>query len=218
MHDAPRLTPGYRLQKLEVSNWGTFDSSRGTVHVVRPCGATTLLIGQNGSGKSTLVDALLTLFVRPVVRNYNVAAGAQKTERDERTYIKGAFDRRSRDEDNRAEVQFLRPDGRHYSTLLATFKNDRGDAFTVAQVLYLGGDGGAEKVYAFAQGEKSIAEHCANLATTERVRQQMEKRGFRATDKYNEYHGWVAKFTGMQPKAMDVFNQTVAVKDIQSLN
>lgn len=218
MHDAPRLTPGYRLQKLEVSNWGTFDSSRGTVHVVRPCGATTLLIGQNGSGKSTLVDALLTLFVRPVVRNYNVAAGAQKTERDERTYIKGAFDRRSRDEDNRAEVQFLRPDGRHYSTLLATFKNDRGEAFTVAQVLYLGGDGGAEKVYAFAQGEKSIAEHCANLATTERVRQQMEKRGFRATDKYNEYHGWVAKFTGMQPKAMDVFNQTVAVKDIQSLN
>lgn len=147
------------------------------MHVVRPC-ATTLLIGQNGSGKSTLVDALLTLFVRPVVRNYNVAAGAQKTERDERTYIKGAFDRRSRDEDNRAEVQYLRPDGRNYSTLLATFKNDRGDAFTVAQVLYLGGDGGAEKVYAFAQGEKSIAEHCANLATTERVRQQMESAAF----------------------------------------
>jgi uncharacterized protein YPO0396 len=218
MHDAPRPKPGFRLEKLEVSNWGTFDSSRGTVHVVRPCGATTLLIGQNGSGKSTLVDALLTLFVRPVVRNYNVAAGAQKTERDERSYVKGAFDRRSRDEDNRAEVKFLRPDGKHYSTLLATFKNERGEAFTVAQVLYLGGDGGVEKVYAFAQEERSIAEHCANLATTERVKQQLEKRGFRATDKYTEYYGWIAKLTGMQPKAMDVFNQTVAVKDIQSLN
>lgn len=53
---------GYRLYKLEIYNWGTFDSSRGNIHTVRPEGATTLLIGQNGSGKSTLVDALLTLF------------------------------------------------------------------------------------------------------------------------------------------------------------
>src|SRR5580698_2320191 len=85
--------PGFRLHKLEVYNWGTFDSTSGQVHTVRPAGQTTLLIGQNGSGKSTLVDALLTLLVRPVVRNYNVAAGAHKQERDERTYIKGACGR-----------------------------------------------------------------------------------------------------------------------------
>src|SRR6266478_5910640 len=114
---------GFRLHKLEVFNWGTFDSTRGEVHSVEPAGQTTLLIGQNGSGKSTLVDALLTLLVRPVVRNYNVAAGGQKQERDERTYIKGAFGRSSRDEDNRAELQFLRPRGSHYSVLLACFRN-----------------------------------------------------------------------------------------------
>src|SRR4029078_12970031 len=113
--------PGIRLQKLEVYNWGTFDSMLGNVHVVRPSGQTTLLIGQNGSGKSTLVDALLTLLVRPVVRNYNLAAGAGKQERDERTYIKGAYGRFSRDEDNRADVQYLRPKGGHYSALLACF-------------------------------------------------------------------------------------------------
>lgn len=219
MHDGSRqVLPGYRLEKLELSNWGTFDSTKGRIHVVKPGGSTTLLIGQNGSGKSTLVDALLTLFVRPVVRNYNVAAGGHKTERDERTYIKGAYDRRSRDEDNRAEIQFLRPDGRHYSTLLATFKNDRGEAFTVAQILYLSADGSTEKVYCFSPTEKSIAVDCSALATTERVRQQLEKRGFRATEKYTEYHSWIAKLTNMRPKAMDMFNQTVAVKDIQSLN
>lgn len=209
---------GFRLHRLELFNWGTFDSTNGKVHVVEPGGTTTLLIGQNGSGKSTLVDALLTLFVRPVVRNYNVAAGANKTERDERTYIKGAYDRRSRDEDNRAEVKYLRPDGKHYSVLLAYFANDAGQSFSVAQILFLGADGGLSKIYCFAPAERSIAEHCANLATADRVRRELERRGFRATERYTEYLGWLEKTTGIRPKAMDMFNQTVAVKDIQSLN
>ena len=208
---------GYRLHKLEVSNWGTFDSTRGAVHVLRPEGATALLIGENGCGKSTLVDALLTLLVRPVVRNYNVAAGAKKRERDERTYIKGACNRLSRHEDNGTQIEFLRPDGKHYSALLACFRNDRDEAFTLAQILYLNAEGGAEKVYCFAEGERSIADDCAKLSGA-RMRRQMEERGFRATDKYADYHRWLEKKTGMLPKAMDMFNQTVAVKDIQSLN
>ena len=52
----------------------------------------------------------------------------------------------------------------------------------------------------------------------ERLRQQIEKRGFRATKSYTEYHSWFVRMTGVRPKAMDIFNQTVAVKDIQSLN
>src|SRR5262249_50064502 len=81
---------GYRLQSLELRNWGTFDQH---IFRFRLDGETTLLVGQNGSGKSTLVDALLTLLVKPGVRNFNVAAGARKTERDERSYIRGAYDR-----------------------------------------------------------------------------------------------------------------------------
>ena len=30
--------PGFRLHKLEVYNWGTFDSTTGSVHLVRPEG------------------------------------------------------------------------------------------------------------------------------------------------------------------------------------
>ena len=56
-------------------------------------GEIVALVGPSGSGKSTLVDAMLTLLVRPQTRNYNVAAGASKNERDEKTYIRGAYDR-----------------------------------------------------------------------------------------------------------------------------
>ena len=102
---------------------------------------------------------------------------------------------------------------------MACFRNGKEDeAFSVALVLYLDSEGSPEKVYCFSQGEKSIAKDCAGLKSTERVRQQMEQRGFRATVKFNEYHSWFAKATAVRSKAMDMLNQTVAVKDIQSLN
>src|SRR5688572_5202104 len=107
---------GFRLHTLEVYNWGTFD---GQIHVVNPNGQTTLLVGQNGSGKSTIVDALLTLLVRPGVRNFNVAAGGRKRERDERTYLKGAYDRTGDDSGTGIQVKYLRPKGNHYSVILA---------------------------------------------------------------------------------------------------
>ena len=108
--DRPPLQ-GFRLAKLEVYNWGTFD---GSVYSVHPAGQTTLLVGENGSGKSTLVDAMLTLLVRPQTRNYNVAAGASKNERDEKTYIRGAYDRTVGD-GGRPQIQYLRSGAGHYT-------------------------------------------------------------------------------------------------------
>lgn len=138
---------GYRLHRLEVFNWGTFDE---VVHSLTLDGQTTLLVGQNGAGKSTLVDAILTLLVRPgKSRNYNLAAGANKTERSEKSYILGAYDRRSQEDSNRGEVRYLRSNGAGtttYSVLLAYFCNQATNrGFTLVQMLYLS-DGGAEKV------------------------------------------------------------------------
>ncbi len=211
--------PGYRLKKLEVTNWGTFDSTLGQVYSLAPEGRTALLVGQNGSGKSTLVDALLTLLVQPGVRNYNVAAGAKKRERDERTYIRGACGRSSSEQDAGSVTDYLRPADKHYSVLLACFqREDTGKAFTVAQVLQITGDGEVDKTYAFSDEERGIADDFGGLSRSERIRKQLVERGFFATTKYTEYHSWIARITKMRPKAMDVFNQTVAVKDIQSLN
>ena len=219
VRDADAALPGYRLDRLEVLNWGTFD---GAVHVLVLDGQTTLLVGQNGSGKSTLVDALLTLLVRPgKTRNYNLAAGANKTERTEKSYILGAFDRRSQADTNRGQVQHLRSNGAGattYSVLLACFRNRvTGRSFTLAQVLYLS-DGGVEKVYCFAGDDRSIAHDFSGLKGMDRLTQETKRRGFKATTKYSEYFEWFRKATGVKEQAMDMFNQTVAVKDIQRLN
>lgn len=207
--------PGFRLAKLEVYNWGTF---HGVVYSVQPRGNTTLLIGENGSGKSTLVDALLTLLVRPQTRNYNVAAGAQKNERDERTYIRGAYDRKSSDGYS-PQIQYLRNGRDHYTVILACFQNAQSKtSFTLCQVLYLKPDNSVEKIYAYCDEERSIVKDLGDLQSTVGLAKQLRERGFKATTTYNEYFGWFQKRVRFRTKAMDVFNQTVAVKDVQRLD
>ena len=57
---ADETRSGFRLHRLEVFNWGTFD---GRVWSLALDGRNHLLTGDIGSGKSTLVDAVTTLLV-----------------------------------------------------------------------------------------------------------------------------------------------------------
>ena len=66
---------GFRLKRLEVLNWGTFDGRVWTLHLD---GRNGLLTGDIGSGKSTLVDAITTLLVPAQRIAYNKAAGADR--------------------------------------------------------------------------------------------------------------------------------------------
>jgi len=85
---SPDTLAGFRLMRLEVFNWGTFDKR---VWVFRPDGKNALLTGDIGSGKSTLVDAVTTLLVQAQRIAYNKAAGAEAKERTLRSYVLGYY-------------------------------------------------------------------------------------------------------------------------------
>ena len=61
---------GFRLARLEVFNWGTFDKRVWTLALN---GRNGLLTGDIGSGKSTLVDAITTLLVPAHRVAYNLS-------------------------------------------------------------------------------------------------------------------------------------------------
>ncbi|TWT75300.1 ATP-binding protein [Allorhodopirellula solitaria] len=209
------LRLGFRLATFEVFNWGTFD---GRVHSISPLGTSCLLIGENGAGKSTLVDAMLTLLVRPGVRNYNVAAGAGKKERDERTYIRGAYDRTA-GSDEKPRIQYLREGNGYYTALLATFASARsGKTFTVCQVMYLTSSGDKKIYYGFDKRPRSIAGDLGDLTSGSDIKSRLVDRGFEVTESFKTYHGWIKRLVKFRSKAMDIFNQTVAVKDVQRLD
>ena len=210
--------PGYRLQRLEIYNWGTFDSSNGQVFRFEPQGRTSLLVGHNGSGKSTLVDAITTLLVDNRSRSYNVAAGAKRSERSPKSYIKGAYDRTA-DESQSSVIRFLRPKGNHLTAISGVFRDEQLDkTFTITQVLYLRTDGTDDKVYAISNQQHELKDVLNGLLKSDEVRSHLKSVGYQTTKTYVEYLGWLTKRTSMRGKAVDMFNQTVAVKDIQSLN
>lgn len=210
--------PGFRLHRLEMFNWGTFDSTDGTVFKFEPAGRTSLLVGKNGAGKSTLIDAVLTLLVEPRTRNYNVAAGAGKRERNEKSYIRGAFARSSDDAQN-AVIKYLRPKAGQLTALAATFTDEQlGKSFTLCQVMHLAADGSADKLYALCDEDRSLQEDLSGVRHADDLANHLRQLGYDTTKKFVQYRGWLGRRTGMLPKAMDMFNQTVAVKDIQSLD
>lgn len=207
--------PGYRLQLLEIFNWGTFDSSNHKVFQFRPEGRTSLLVGHNGSGKSTLVDAVTTLL--GCNRSYNLAAGAKSRERTTKTYIKGAYDQAA-DESNKSVSMFLRPKGDKLTALSAQFTDERlSKTFTLLQVLYLRNGDSDDRVYAIFDGSCELSSSLNGLNKSDEIRKHLKSLGFQTTKKPTEYLGWIAKRTKMRSKAIDMFNQTVAVKNIDSL-
>ncbi|MGB1287005.1 MAG: ATP-binding protein, partial [Aggregatilineales bacterium] len=149
---------GYRLHRLEVYNWGTFD---GSVYSVIPDGHTALLTGENGSGKSTLVDALLSLLVPTRVtggRNYNQAASNQARERTEASYVRGAYGQLHNDERGTTETRYLR-DKKNYSVLLAIFENPAlKQTITAARVFWFS-SGELKKFHVVAKRPLSVSEH-----------------------------------------------------------
>ncbi|CAA6800385.1 MAG: FIG007317: Chromosome segregation protein SMC-like, partial [uncultured Sulfurovum sp.] len=125
---------GFRLQKIELYNWGTFNKKIYTLNID---GENGLLTGDIGSGKSTVVDAITTLLVPHQKITYNKAAGSSAKERTLYSYIVGEY-KNTIDEGMRSSKAVSLRDTRDYTVLLATFNNEHlGEVVTVAQFFWL---------------------------------------------------------------------------------
>lgn len=206
--------PGFRLQRLEVRNWGTFD---GKIHILDPLGKTALLLGENGSGKSTLVDAFLTLLVPRTKRNYNMSAGsAKKRERDERTYILGAYGSESSSEESRAQIKFLRKKpGAPPTILLACFLNEAtGESVSLAQILWVQDDD-VRKLFLIARSARSIQGDFGGLRESRSWKKALKQRGFEVEESFPDYAEKVVRYLKMESTTtLALFSQTVAIKEI----
>lgn len=206
---------GFRLKRLEVYNWGTFD---GQIWTMTPDCETAVLTGANGSGKSTLVDALLTLLVEGRQRNYNLASGAGSSrERSERTYVRGQYSRSRGENTIDAKPNTLRGLDT-YSVLLAVFYDAAQDrTVSLAQVLWISNVDRVEKRYYVATCDLSIEQHFPQRHITARDL-PVEAQTFGSV--FKDYIAVARKALGLsgRAKALDLFNETVAVKDIASLN
>jgi uncharacterized protein YPO0396 len=159
---------GFRLQRLEVFNWGTFDSR---VWTLRADGRNALLTGDIGSGKSTLVDAVTTLLVPAHRVAYNKAAGAEARERSLRSYVLGHYKAARSDLGASGRPVALRGPN-SYSVILAVFHNAGYDqTVTLAQVFWLKDPAGQPlRLYAVAEKDLGITADFADFGTATAAR------------------------------------------------
>ena len=209
---------GFRLHRLEIYNWGTFNQR---IWALAPGGDNTLLTGDIGSGKSTLVDAITTLLVPPQKIAYNKAAGAETRERTLRSYVLGHYKTERSDVGLSARPVSLR-DGNSYSVLLARFHNQGYDqTVTLAQVFWLKDvDGQPARLFVLSDGTLSIAEHFSNFGQDigdlrKRLRRLAKTEIF---DSFPPYAAAFRRRFGIEnDQALDLFHQTVSMKSVGNL-
>ncbi|WP_193198995.1 ATP-binding protein [Nostoc sp. MG11] len=207
---------GFRLQRFEVLNWGTFDQRPWVLNLV---GEMALLTGANGSGKSTLVDGLLTLLVSNKRRNYNQASSATgKKERDEKSYVQGAYGRTRAEDSYGSKSKLLREKGK-LSVLLAYFHDVVSkQKVSLVQVLWMH-EGAVKKFFVIANDELAIASHFAQVNHISDLKKRLKAMGAETFEEFSKYSEQFRKRLGLQSeKALDLFSQTVSIKEIGGLN
>lgn len=215
---------GFRLQYMEVFNWGTFNEK---VFRINPRGNNSLLTGANASGKSTYIDALLTLIV-PAKRDrfYNQSSGVEKKgDRTEETYVLGHYGNIQEEGKSSTSTQKLR-DKSTYSVILAHFENTDEKKITLFQVRWFSNNE-LRRQFGIAhvplEIEKDFSQFDAKGAWKKRLYKtynaNTSKRKIEFLDGPTVYAERMSNLFGMRSaKALNLFNQVVGVKVLEDLD
>jgi uncharacterized protein YPO0396 len=209
---------GFRLHRLEVFNWGTFD---GRVWALNPGGKNALLTGDIGSGKSTLVDAVTTLLVPAQRIAYNKAAGADSKERTLRSYVLGHYKSERNEVSGTAKPVALR-DHNNYSVILGVFHNAGYDqTVTLAQVFSWMKDAQGQPARFFVCAERALSisadfAHFGPVITG--LRKKLRGLDAEVFDSFPPYGAWFRRRFGIEnEQALELFHQTVSMKSVGNL-
>jgi len=225
LSEAQPVGTGYRLQRMELYNWGTFDNR---IYTINPQGHSSLLTGANGSGKTTLIDSLLTLMVpERKYRFYNQSSGSEKkTERSEESYVLGQYGSIQEEGRNHSTAMQLRPDKQStFSILMAYFSNQAGKHLTLVQCRWFVNQE-LRRIYLIAEVPLTISEDLIPLDPKGLWRKRLrEKYPTTETaeplmffDSASKYARRMQRVFGMRsPKALTLFNQTVGIKVLGNL-
>ena len=226
MHEASTLSldfvgddsrVGFRLQRLEVLNWGTFDRR---VWRYELDGRNGLLTGDIGSGKSTLVDALTTLLVPAHRVAYNKAAGADARERSLRSYVLGHYKSERNEVTGSARPVALR-DASSHSVILGVFHNEGYDqTVTLAQVFWLKDpQGQPARMFVAAERALDIAGHFTGFGSEmTALRRTLRASGCELFESFPPYGAWFRRRFGIEhEQALELFHQTVSMKSVGNL-
>lgn len=135
----------FRLVRLQVVNWGTFDGYKD----LRIDERGVLFTGPSGSGKSSLLDGHSVVLLPTQLQRFNASAdltarGAKQGTRSAAEYVRGAWSE-SNDEYGHGQLRYLRAGKATWSAIAATYDDGLGAVTTGVVIKWFTGtetDGG----------------------------------------------------------------------------
>jgi len=206
---------GFRLKRMEIYNWGTFNKRVYSLNIE---GENGLLTGDIGSGKSTVVDAITTLLVPNQKITYNKAAGSLAKERTLYSYVVGEYKNTVEEGMESSKAVALR-DTKNYSILLATFANGK-EEITIAQFFWLTqGSRIVNKIFVVAKRALSIEKHFLNFDSIKSLKKELNSiEGVTTPNSFKDYSKQFRRFTKIKSEqALNLFYQTVSMKSVGNL-
>ncbi len=133
-------TTQWRLESLQVVNWGGFEGH----HLVELDREATLITGASGVGKSSLLDAWTTLMMPSDTRlnsaSNDMASGRARSagQRSPVSYVRGVVDQAEDPTGSHSRTVSLRGnDADTWGAVGATFVDDRGRRFSALRTFYV---------------------------------------------------------------------------------
>ena len=218
--------PGqWRLARIEVVNWGTFQR----YHRIDVSRKGLLITGESGSGKSSLLDAVACVLTPPRALHLNAAAqgeGAHGRDRTVYSYVRGAWNRQA-DETGEVSSSYLRPKGATWSGVLLRYEcgRDRPAVNLVALYHVKTSDTPRDKpgtLYAVALGERSLPDferYVRDGIDRRRLSGDltgMEEKAFREHGDFSQHFCRLLGLRG--DKTLELLHRTQAAKNFGSLD
>lgn len=209
---------GFRLERLELYNWGTFDKK---VWALDLDSQNCLLTGDIGSGKSTIVDAVTTLLVPSHRIAFNKAAGAEKKERSLRSYVLGFYKTERSGFGNSATPVALRGHNTYSVVLGVFFNKGYNQKITLAQVFWCkDNQGQPDKYFVVAKHPLSISKDFTGFGSDlGNLRKRLRgESGVETFDSFKLYSAEFRRQFGIKnEQALELFHQTVSMKSVGNL-
>jgi len=216
--------PGqWRLDRIEVINWGTFQGH----HRVDVARRGFLLTGHSGSGKSSLVDAVAAVLTPRGKLRFNAAAADTSARGEDRTtasYIRGAWRRHADSVTGEVVSDYLRPGATWSGILLRYSDGTHSEPVSLIKLFHL--NRGASKAADAAELHVLAQEPIALLDFQELARNGLETRRIKSrwpaatvTDKHSAFSARFSRVLGISGEnALLLLHKTQSAKSLGNLD
>ncbi|TFB72742.1 hypothetical protein E3O06_10580 [Cryobacterium glaciale] len=214
----------WRLARVELLNWGTFDG----FHPIDIARKGHLFTGASGSGKSSLLDAIGTVLTPDKWLRFNAAAQDAASRNDDRSlisYVRGAWSKEADENLDRAVSTYLRK-GPTWSGILLGFDNEVDAPVTLARLFHLRGTSvdkaDLKDVCFIDRGRATLLdfkEFVASGIETRRIQKAWPEAVITTTGSHARFYSRLGRVLGIKNEnALHLLHKTQSAKNLGSLD